>query len=341
MPEPVKEEQPPELEEPKPLFTIMIVGARGFRNTDWLPGTGKPDCYCQVHFKDEVIYTTKTIDDTMMPRWFEEFPVMNMQDVAKITFKVWDKDVIGSDFLGAVEFEPEKYMENGCNQDFSMNSPGTTGAYLGLKMKLQGQTEYPDGPPSFFDVSVERSPDATEYGLEIDSQDNKYLQIYEVDAGAFKKYNENCQSPHLHVMKSDFIQSVNDRTGSAAELMAQFKEPKVKVGILRAVELQVIVENEDKKLKHGLTFPAKMKNDVLVVMDIDENGFIKKYNDSCTQASQKIRQYDRIVSVKGQVGKAASLKRLLENTTGKFQIGIQRPCPPEATQASGGNWSFW
>jgi hypothetical protein len=344
IPEPVKEEEPPP-EEPKPKYTIMVVGARGFRNTDWQPGLGKPDCYVEVKLGDEKIFTSKTIDDSMMPRWFEEFQVWELEDGKTLEFKVWDKDVVGADFLGKVDLVPSDFAENpegkkGCNKDFEMENSGTKGAYLGLKLKLQNQAEYPEGRPPQFEASIEKAPDAKEYGLEIDSQDNKHLQVFKVDEGAVKKYNETVD-PDLQIMKSDFIEAVNGVTGSAAELMAQFTQPTVAVKILRATELQVVVENNDKKVKHGLTFPKQMKNDVLVVMDIDNDGYVKKYNDSCTQASQRIRQYDRIVSVKGQVGKAARLKSLLETTTGKFQLGIQRPVPSEATQASGGNWTFW
>lgn len=340
--EPVKEEVQPEPEEPKPKFTMTIVGARGFRNTDWLPGQGKPDCYCEVKKGEEVLFKTKTIDDSMMPRWHEEFEIADLEDNAELELKVWDKDVVGADFLGKVNIVPDSFMEKGCNKDFKMTNSGTTMAYLGLKIKTRGQADYPEAPPAQFTVAVEKAADAKEYGLEIDSQDQTHLQIYEVDTGAFKKYNESvAATPEVQVMKSDFIAAVNDKSGKAAEMMAQFRESsKVEVKIVRATELGVIIENEDKKKKHGLTFPTTMKNDVLVVMDIGD-GYIKEYNDNCKQASQKIRKYDRIVSVKSQVGKAATLKRLLETTTGKFQLGIQRMVPEEAIQASGGIGAAW
>merc|ERR1712207_120649 len=140
-------------------------------------------------------------------------------------------------------------------------------AYLGLKIKTRGQAEYPDGPPAEFEITVEKGPDAKEYGLVIDSQDGQHLQIAEVDEGAFKKYNEKAD-PSVQVMKSDFVAAVNSKSGKSADLIAGFKEKSVAVKIVRATELAVIIENDDKKKKHGLTFPATMKNDVLVVMDI-------------------------------------------------------------------------
>jgi len=233
-------------------------------------------------------------------------------------------------------------MNNGCNKDFQMDEAGkNTRAYLGLKIKTQGQEQYPDGPPAEFEVCiVKKGSDAKEYGLEIDSQDNKYLQVYKVDPGAFQKYNETAD-PSKQVMTSDFIVAVNSKTGSAADLMAEFTGEEVTVKIVRAIELAVIIEN-DKKNNHGLTFPTMMKNHVLVVMNIGD-GCIQDYNNKCTQESQKIRPYDRIVSIKGQVGKAAKLKTLLDGTTGTFQLGIQRMVPAEAIQTMGksGNASYW
>jgi len=338
--EPVKKE-PPTTGGPKPKFSIMIVGARGIQNADWMPGLGKPHCYCEVKRRDHVIFTTKTINDSMMPCWSEEFDVGELEKDEKLEFKVWDKDVVGTDCLGKVVVAPDSFMEQGCNQDFLMAEAGQDiRAYLGLKIKLQGQERYSDGPPPEFQVIIEKGEGAAEYGLEIDSQDQKYLQILKVDEGAFKKYNESAD-PSVQVIKSDFIVSVNNGMG-AEDMIKQFQVPRVAVSLVRALDTALLLENNDGKKKHGLKFPFKMqKNDVLVVMEIGD-GYIKEYNDKCGQESQKIRVYDRIVSVKGRVGKPDTLKVLLEKATGKFQLGIQRPCPVEAAiKAPGGNFRFW
>merc|ERR1712038_1809283 len=102
----------------------------------------------------------------------------------------------------------------------------------------------------------------------------------------------------------------------------------------------IVLENNDATKKHGLKFPVKMKKDVLVVMEIGD-GFVKDYNANCTEESQKILPYDRITMVKGQAGTASSLKGLMDKATGKFQIGIQRPCPRSASSKGGGMFSFW
>lgn len=234
---------------------------------------------------------------------------------------------MGSDYLGKVVLKSESFMENGCNKDIAMEEAGTKWAYLGLKIKVKGQEQYPDGQPPEFEAEVDKGEGAKVYGLDVDSQDDKHLQVVGVvDAGAFKEYNERNADPSVQVIKSDFIVSVNGLTGRT-EMLNAFKESKITVKVVRAINTAVLVENTDKKKGHGLIFPEKMKCDVLVVMKI-EDGYIKEYNDKCKHASEKIHVYDRIFSVKGQEGKAALLKGLLDKATDTFQLAIQRPCPP-------------
>jgi len=344
-PEPVKEEEqePPPAEDPKPKYTFMIVGARGIRNTDWMPGLGKPDCYCEVKLKGEVLEKTPVIDDTMKPRWAYEFTMMDCEDDATLEFKVWDSDVAGRDLLGTVNLKPSAYMEKGCNMEFQMDEAGANiKAYLGLKIKVQGQEEYPEGEKPELEITVEKEAGATQYGLDIDSQDQKHLQIIMVDNGAFKAFNDAEADPRKHVKPSDYIAAVNGVTGNVVDMMGQFQQPKVTVKLLRAVQESVLVKRGDTKQLHGLSFPAKMKHDVLVVMSIGD-GYIKEHNSSCKQEADKIVEYDRIVSIKGQTGSAKTLKSLLDKATGEFQIGIQRPCLPNAAtgKSPGGMFRFF
>lgn len=137
---------------------------------------------------------------------------------------------------------------------------------------------------------------------------------------------------------------VNKAEGDAVAMMKEFqKEQEVIVKFVRAVDTSIVLEKNDAAKKHGLKFQAKMKKDVLVVMEIGD-GYIKEYNDSCTEESQKILPYDRITVVKGQAGTASSLKGLMDKATGKFQIGIQRRCPRTAATAAtkgGGMFRFF
>merc|ERR1719362_2185783 len=271
---PVLEEEPP----PPAKFSVMIIGARGIRNTDWVKGSDdKPDCYCEVKCGGEDVYRTKIIQNSMVPRWEEEF---EYEDGAELEFTVWDKDDSKSDLLGKVVLNiTQDSFKEGCNQEFLMKEAGDKyKAYLGLKIKWP-DNDYPAGPPSTFEVTVEKG-DGIDYGLDVDSQDGKHLQIYNVDVGAFANYNKE-KDIFWQVMPSDFIVSVNSMTGYQA-MKAQFKdEQKVTVKLVRAFDCAVVLElgSSDSK-KHGLSFPAKMKNDVLVVMQTGD-GYIKEYNERC------------------------------------------------------------
>jgi len=276
----------------------------------------------------------------MKPRWAEEFEVWEFDDGDQLEFKVWDKDLVGSDYLGKVLLSPDAFMENGCNNLFQMEEAGKDiRAYLGLQIKVQGQKNYPSGPPSEFEVTVEKGDGSAEYGLDVDCQDLKNLHVCNVATGAIQKYNEGLDFSK-QVINSDFIVSVNGGT-DVSEMTKQFQTEKVTLKIIRAFDVSVLVEQFNYKT-HGLTFPKKMQRNVLVVMDIGP-GYIKDHNDSRhTADSDKIRVYDRIVSVKGQVGKAATLKRRLDRATGKFQLAIQRPCPHQAVStAPGGMFYLW
>jgi len=254
--EPMVQEEVVE-EEPKPKFSVMIVGARGIRNTDWLPGTGKPDCYCEVKCGDKDLYKTKTIDNCMVPRWLEEFEVWEFEETSKLEFKVYDKDLVGSDYLGKVVLTADSFMGKGCNADFPMLEAGNNvKAYLGVKIKMTDQEDYPVGPPPEFEVTVEMGGGNKDYGLDVDAQDMKNLQVCEVDnVGAFKKYNDQ-NDPSVQVIKSDFIVSVNSKAESQ-EMVKEFKEPKVNVKLVRALDVAVLLENDDKKKEAWSHFPSK------------------------------------------------------------------------------------
>jgi len=310
--------------EPKPTFTVSILGARGIRDSDWLPGSGKPDCYCVAMQGGKEIYRTKTIDNSLMPRWAEDFDVFEYNDGAELEFKVWDSDVGGADCLGKVVLTNEQFAVHGLNGEFEMEEAGTNiRAYLSLKIKKQGQ-DYPLGSATEFEVTVERGED-TSYGLRIDEQGKLDLQVYGIEEGAVQKYNESAK-PDMQVKKSDFIMSVNGIKDNCEEIMNQFNQPKIILKLRRAVEFAVILEKGEITTKLGIVVPKPMKNDVIAILKI-EDGLLKDYNNKCTNESDRILVLDRIVSVKGWRGSAGELKAKLDMMKGKFQVGLQRPHP--------------
>jgi len=287
-----------------------------------LPGLGKPDCYCVATRGGTELHKTKTIKDSLTPHWAEEFDVFDYNDGEELEFKVWDSDVIGADYLGKVVLKQEQFMVNGLNGDFEMAEAGKNiTAYLGLKIKMPGQ-EYPLEPATELEVIVEKG-EHMNYGIRIDEQGKVDLQVLQVEQGAVQKYNESAKAD-MQVKKSDFILSVNGINGNCEEMMKQFDESKITLKLSRPLNFAVILDKEDQTRKLGIVVPPLPKNGLIPVLRV-EDGLIKDYNDKCTKESDKILVLDRIVSVKGEVGSAAQLQALLNTSTGKFQVGMQRP----------------
>jgi len=304
-----------------PKFTVTIVSARGIRNSDWLPGPGKPDCYCVATRGSTEVYRTKVIQNSLTPLWAEEFDVFEFNDGEELEFKVWDSDLTGADYLGKVVLVKEQFMVDGVNGDFLMEETGVNiRAYLDLKIKMQGR-DYPPAPSTELEVTVEKGK-GDNYGMRINEQSKVDLQVHQIEQGAVQRYNESVKAD-MQIRKSDFIVAVNGVTDSCEEMMRQFSKSKVTLRLRRALTYVVILDREDHTQKLGVVVPLPPKNDVIPILDIQE-GLIKSYNDKCTAESDKIQFLDRITSVKGEAGSAESLHAKLDAMTGKFQIGMQR-----------------
>jgi hypothetical protein len=50
-----EDQEPSEPPQPKLIFTV--VAPRGTRNSSWLPGPGKPDCYCVIESGGKDLFT--------------------------------------------------------------------------------------------------------------------------------------------------------------------------------------------------------------------------------------------------------------------------------------------
>merc|ERR1711920_644947 len=109
---PAKVEQEQAVEEEK--FTVCVVGADGIRNADWLPWTGKSDCYTVVSVGkgDDFteLFKTEVQNDTLNPVWKEEKEVTIAKDQT-LKFSVYDKDLTTSDLLGTAEIPYEDFKK--------------------------------------------------------------------------------------------------------------------------------------------------------------------------------------------------------------------------------------
>jgi len=306
-----------------------------------MPGAGaKPDCYCEVRAtgtsaSSEPLFVTKVIDDSLEPMWREEASLAGLKRKQGLQFKVFDKDMVGSDFLGKVELDFGYFSKEGFNGELPLEEAGAgIKAYLRFKIKAPGG-EYPPPPKFEFDVEVERSSKDNNWGLTLAKEDESHLFIAHLDEGPFTNYNNTQETDDYKVVPTDFITKVD---GDTSNLLSNLKEAKkATVTIVRALALAVILEKKEASLTAEFA-----RNDVseggLVIKKLGESGLFKEYNDTQTDTDIQMKAGDRIVCINGIYGNSLELERMLQNIEGKFQCGVVR-C---AADAQGGNrWGFF
>lgn len=166
---PVKEEEEEreqEREQERPALRVAIRSARGLRNADWLPFTGKSDSFCQCMLvgKPHSMVETTIVRDDLDPEWNEEFVIMQYTpgDLIKFTVLDQDNDYFKSpDFLGSVVLQAGHYEPDGFDGELQLEKAGhNREAFLSVKLEVmsaQGSRLVPsrqaskDKPPALFD----------------------------------------------------------------------------------------------------------------------------------------------------------------------------------------------
>jgi hypothetical protein len=174
-------------------------------------------------------------------------------------------------------------------------------------------------------VEIEKGG-AGNYGAYLDKSDGKYLVVYGVAAGAVADYNKSAE-PSKQLMKSDFIVSVNGKSSSEDCLMQFREEPKVTCIVMRGYELSFVLERENLQTPLGLVFPTQLKKEGYGLPIVDllvTQGAAKEYNRKCATESDKLRPYDRIISIEGETGPPLELKAKMEKATGSFEFIVLR-----------------
>lgn len=314
----------------EPKLSVTVIAARGLRNSDWLPGLGKPDCYCVVTSGDRNLFTTRVIVNSLEPVWNDSAAVNDYIDGAPLEFSIYDKDVAGSDFLGKVVLQSDKFV-HGFNGQLQLDQAGKgIQAFLQLKIKVAGK-DLPAGAPSHFQIPVEKG-DHQDYGLAADIQDGKTLYLKLIKLGPFSDYNGKA-TEELQLVPGDYIVSVNSVAGSSLAMLEELKkDTKATITVARELVMPVILERRDAKAAFGAEFPAKPVLGVLSITNIGD-GLFTEYNKT-QDGNLKIRSGDRILAVAGFRGTGEELKSKLEASTGSFQLLLSRPAP-------GGHWRFW
>jgi len=316
-----------------PKVTIAIVGARGLRNADWMPGSGKSDCFCTVSLlgKEEELYKTKVMNNTLTPVWNEETEV-EVATGESLEFRVYDADVASRDFLGKVKLDSASFEKSGFNGELELEEAGKDQAYLKLKVKMPGQEEFPKGPPTEITCKVDRETPTQSLGLDIDTADGVYEFVTLVKDGPFLKYNQTVKAAD-QVMAGDFIVKVNGVEGSSKALLEEFKKAasSVEVVIRRPQELRAAIEKPKASTALGLEFPKKLAGEALLITKVGAGPF-QEWNEK--NPGHEVCNGDRIVAVGDFRGKATELQKKMQTLT-KFQVTIVRPASAQSS------WWFW
>ena len=131
--------QPPRVESIK----VRIETARGLRNADVVPLTGKSDVYCKcvVLGKPGTGVRTEVVKDSIMPTWNQEFVMADYQAGEHLRFQLFDQDipfVKEDDYLGSAVLESSRFCPQGFDGELRLTGGGKgVEAYLKVKVKVK------------------------------------------------------------------------------------------------------------------------------------------------------------------------------------------------------------
>jgi len=322
-----------QMQEAVEVMTFTIVGARGFRNSDWAPGLGKPDSYVVVTSNGKELAETNVLGDSMEPLWKEEFAVENWEDGADLEFGLYDKDLIGSDLLGKTIVKYDRFKD-GFNGDLQLEATGGKKyrAFLRVKIKPPNKV-YPPGPSPEYSVSLEKG-NLKSLGLDVDTQDSKNLYISAIsEEGPAVDWNRKAE-PENQLVHGDFIVAINGVSGNARLMLDEIKKnDQVNFKVRRGIDITIVLEADGSK-EWGIETSKNPQGDGLVVLAPPNPGLIADWNESTNDPASMIQVGDRILRV-GQNSGAREVAKAINEVRGKFQIHLVRPAPEQSS-----HWRF-
>lgn len=122
------------------VLKVAILGARGLRNADLFPGSGKSDvyCVCCIIGKPHMISRTRTLNDTLEPVWNHEAQFDDYQSSDCLQFDVMDQDVgflKKDDHLGRAVLASSRFYPHGFEGELRLEDAGASGdAYLKVRI---------------------------------------------------------------------------------------------------------------------------------------------------------------------------------------------------------------
>uniref|UniRef100_A0A7S1RHW8 C2 domain-containing protein n=1 Tax=Alexandrium catenella TaxID=2925 RepID=A0A7S1RHW8_ALECA len=115
---------------------VRIVSARGLRNADWMPGSGKSDvyCVCSIIGKPHMTSRTITCNNTLEPAWNHEAEFEDYQNCDCLQFDLMDKDISflkKDDHLGRAMLSSSRFYPHGFDGEIPVSdASASSGACL-------------------------------------------------------------------------------------------------------------------------------------------------------------------------------------------------------------------
>lgn len=90
---------------PEHVYRVTVVsaqtGATRRGALSWDDGGGPPDCFVRIYRDDELVFESRTIENSLRPEWNETLP-RNLEIVSgtRLRLEVWDADTLSADPVG-------------------------------------------------------------------------------------------------------------------------------------------------------------------------------------------------------------------------------------------------
>lgn len=304
---------------PGGTVTVLVAGARGLRDADWMPGSGRSDCFCSVEAAmGGGKFETPVIRNTLHPVWLHEGQLQGVPAGTTLVFSVWDKDTSGRDLLGNVTLRPELYERTGFSGELPLEDSGAGArAFLKVKVKVADQA-YPPGPGPEFTVTMQKT-EGSVLGLDVDLLDGETLHVSSIKAGMLDNHNKTAPDD-CKVLPGVFIIGVNGVQGNAQLMVTRLKEDRtITLTLRRPSEFSIVATKKGGTLGMDLNYaPTGISLLVLKVND----GPVAEWNKA--NPDMQVKKFDRISAVNGVAGTSKELYEKMKSSD-VLHLVISRP----------------
>lgn len=105
---------------------VTIMHAKGLRNADWMPFSGKSDpyCTCEIPGKSSSKVSTFVVNDDLNPVWNYTADIAEYSTGDPLAFTVYDSDMTGQDLLGRATLLASQFYPGGFEGDLPLVDAG-------------------------------------------------------------------------------------------------------------------------------------------------------------------------------------------------------------------------